>query len=125
MKLFDTSVAIDYLRGVPQATALITELVDQGESLLASELVRFELLAGVRDKELEALERFFLLFTWIPVAEEITRVAAAFARRHRPAYSGIDDVDYLIGATARVLAADLLTTNVRHFPMFPDLAPAY
>ena len=125
MKLLDTSVAVDYLRGVTQAEALVREHVEQAEALAASELVRFELLAGVRDDEIDALERFFSLFSWIEVEEEITRVAGAFARRYRAAYGGIDDVDYLIGATAQVFAADLLTTNVRHFPMYPDLAAAY
>ncbi|MBI4306048.1 MAG: ribbon-helix-helix protein, CopG family [Chloroflexi bacterium] len=30
-----------------------------------------------------------------------------------------------LAATAFVLEADLLTTNVRHLPMFPALRPAY
>ena len=41
------------------------------------------------------------------------------------AYSGIDAADYLIAATALVLDAEVLTTNVRHFPMFTGLRPAY
>jgi hypothetical protein len=45
------------------------------------------------------------------------------SRRHRRAHSGIDDADYLIAATALLLEADLLTTNVRHFPMLPGLQP--
>ena len=51
--------------------------------------------------------------------------AGELARKHRRAYSGIDDADYLIAATALLLEADLLTTNVRHFPMLPGLAPPY
>jgi predicted nucleic acid-binding protein len=47
------------------------------------------------------------------------------ARKHRRAYSGIDEADYLIAATALLLEADLLTTNVRHFPMLPGLQPPY
>jgi hypothetical protein len=39
--------------------------------------------------------------------------AGALARRHRAAYSGIDDVDYLVAASAIVADAGLLTTNVR------------
>jgi predicted nucleic acid-binding protein len=31
----------------------------------------------------------------------------------------------LIAATALLLDAELLTTNVRHFPMIAGLAPAY
>ncbi|MGH9000661.1 MAG: type II toxin-antitoxin system VapC family toxin, partial [Acidimicrobiia bacterium] len=33
--------------------------------------------------------------------------------------------DFLIAATSSLLDAELLTTNVRHFPMFPKLAPPY
>lgn len=46
-------------------------------------------------------------------------------RAHRRTHSGIDDVDYLIAATAIVIEADLLTTNLRHFPMFGELRPPY
>lgn len=47
------------------------------------------------------------------------------ARQYRRSHNGIDVVDYLIAATAIVIDADLLTTNVRHFPMFDQLAPPY
>jgi predicted nucleic acid-binding protein len=55
----------------------------------------------------------------------VARSAAALAREHRRAHSGIDDADYLIAATALLLDAELLTTNVRHFPMLEGLSPAY
>ena len=125
MKLLDTSVAIDHLRGSPPAVGLLSDLVDAEEALLASEIVRFELLAGVRDNEVEALERFFSAVSWVPIGEEVARAAASLAQRHRRAHSGIDDADYLIAATALLLEADLLTTNVRHFPMISGLEPAY
>ena len=125
MKLLDTSVAIDHLRGSPPAVDLLSGLIDAEESLLASEVVRFELLAGVREKEIEVLERFFSAISWVPVGEVVARAAASLAQRHRRAHSGIDDADYLIAATALLLEADLLTTNVRHFPMIAGLEPAY
>ena len=125
MKLLDTSVAIDHLRGAQPAVGLLSGLIDEDEPLVASEVVRFELLAGVREDELEALEQFFSALGWVPVDEGITRTAGSLARRHRRAYSGIDDADYLIAATALVLDAELLTTNVRHFPMLSGLRPAY
>ena len=58
MKLLDTSVAVDHLRGEEPAVKLLSGLVEANEPLLASEVVRFELLAGVREDEVEALERF-------------------------------------------------------------------
>lgn len=125
MKLLDTSVAIDHLRGSPPAVDLLTGLLEAGEPVLASEVVRFELLAGVRRKEVDALEQFFTAISWVPVGEEVSRTAGSLAQRHRRTHSGIDDADYLIAATSLLLDAALLTTNVRHFPMIDGLEPAY
>ncbi len=125
MKLIDTTVAVDHLRGNANAVTFITGLVEEGEALAASEVVRFELLAGVRPTETDALERFFTSLVWLGVDEDITRTAGSLARKHRKSHSGIDDADYLIAATAIVADAELLTTNVRHFPMFEQLASPY
>jgi predicted nucleic acid-binding protein len=125
VKLLDTSVAIDHLRGASPAVDLLGGLIEAEESLLASEVVRFELLAGVREKEAEALEQFFSAISWVPVGEEVARAAGSLAQNHRRSHSGIDDADYLIAATALLLEAELLTTNVRHFPMLVGLEPAY
>lgn len=125
MKLVDTTVAIDHLRGEENAVDLLKSLIDEDEIVAASEVVRFELLAGVRDDEIEALEQFVSALSWINVDEGVARTAGSLAREHRNAYSGIDDVDYLIAASAIVLDAELLTTNVRHFPMLPGLRSPY
>jgi predicted nucleic acid-binding protein len=125
VKLLDTSVAIDHLRGSPPAVDLLSALIEADEPLLASEVVRFELSAGVREKEVQVLQQFFSALSWVPVGEEVARAAGSLAQRHRRAHSGIDDADYLIAATAHLLDADLLTTNVRHFPMIAGLESAY
>ncbi|BBZ14984.1 type II toxin-antitoxin system VapC family toxin [Mycobacterium branderi] len=125
MKLIDTTIAVDHLRGEPAAVELLASLVDDGEDLAASELVRFELLAGTRDKEVRALEEFCSALQWANVTEDIARVGGQLARRYRKSHSGIGAVDYLIAATAIVIDADLLTTNVRHFPMFTELDAPY
>ena len=125
MKLLDTSVAIDHLRGVEASSTLLRRLIATGESVAASEVVRFELLAGVRHDERDDLERFCAALTWVPVDESVVRAAGSLARQYRRAYQGIDDVDFLIAGTTLLLDADLLTTNVRHFPMFDDLKSPY
>jgi predicted nucleic acid-binding protein len=125
VKLLDTTVAIDHLRGDQAAVDLLRRLVEDDETLAASEVVRFELVAGVRDDELAALERFFSAVSWVAAGEDVARAAGDLARKHRRAHSGIDDADYLIAATALLLEADLLTTNVRQFPMLPGLQPPY
>jgi predicted nucleic acid-binding protein len=124
LKLLDTSVAIDFLRRHQPAVEAVRSAAES-DLIGASEVTRFELLVGVHPAEEEATEAFFSQLTWIPVEESIARSAAALARRYRAAYSGIEDADYLIAATAIELEADFVTTNVRHFPMLAGLEPAY
>ena len=125
MILLDTTIAVDHLRGDDRAALLLERLADEGEPLLASELSRFELLAGMRPEELDTTERFMDALTWVPVNEEIARLAGSMAAEYRRSHSGIDAIDYVIAATSTVTGADLLTTNVRHFPMIPQLRPPY
>jgi predicted nucleic acid-binding protein len=125
VKLLDTTIAIDHLRGDDRAAQLLERLVVAGEPLLASELSRFELLAGMRPDELDPTELFMGALTWVPVDEAIARLAGSMAAEYRRAHSGIDAIDYLIAATVFVIGAELLTTNVRHFPMISGLRPPY
>jgi predicted nucleic acid-binding protein len=125
VNVLDTTVAVDHLRGSKEAVALVRGLVEADVPLVASEVARLELLAGVRTGELEALEAFFTAVSWVPVNEDVARTAGSLARTYRSAHGGIGDADYLIAATALVLDAELLTTNVRHFPMFERLEPPY
>jgi predicted nucleic acid-binding protein len=125
VRLLDTTVAVDYLRRIQPAVTLLEELAESRDDIVASELVRFELLAGARDHELEAIEVFLSALEWVPVDSQVARLGGALARRYRPSHGGIEDVDYLIAATALLLEAELLTTNVRHFPMLEGLRAAY
>jgi predicted nucleic acid-binding protein len=125
VKVLDTSIAIDHLRGKGAAVDLLDRLLGSEAEILASEVVRYELLGGARKDELETLKQFFSAITWVPVGAEVASAAAGLARRHRQAHSGIGPLDYMIAATTLLLEAELLTKNVRHFPMFPGLEPPY
>ncbi len=125
MKALDTAIAVDYLRGSEAATKLLSELLTTGEEVVASEMVRYELLIGARQETAEALEAFCAPLIWVPVDEQVARGAALLASRYRRSHRGIDDSDYVIAATALLLGAELLTRNVRHFPMFAGLAAPY
>lgn len=125
MKALDTSVAVDHLRGFPAAVECLRRLVDSGEEIVASEIVRFELVAGVRDEARDDLEEFFKITSWVPITTEVARRAGELARRFRASHGGIDAADYLIAATVEILDAELLTTNVGHFPMLKGLTPPY
>jgi predicted nucleic acid-binding protein len=64
-------------------------------------------------------------FQWVDVNGDIAERAGELGRRFRRSHPGISSVDLIIAATALELNAELATSNVRHFPMFPGLRPAY
>ena len=125
MKLLDTSVVIDFLRSAPPAVDAVTAAFSESGRLVTSEITRFEVLSGMHADEEDETEQFFAQLDVYPVLESVARRAADLAQQYRASHRTIEDGDYLIAATAVELNADLLTTNVRHFPMFPVLEPPY
>ena len=125
MKLIDTSVALDHLQGDLRATALLSDLLARNEIVAASEVTRAELLAAVRPGERDVSEQFFSVFSWVPVDEQIARVAGDLASTRQAARHSVGAIDYLVAATAIVIGAELVTTNPKRFPMLPELKAAY
>lgn len=123
-QVVDTSVLIDYLRGHPDAVHVLEQAV-RGGQLHASEITRLEVLAGMRAGEEGATRALLDTLIWHPVGTEVAERAGELGREWLPSHAGIDGADLAIAATVRMLDAGLLTRNVRHFPMFPDLRPPY
>jgi len=121
----DTSVLIDHLRGVGAARDALVGVERSGGRLVGSVLTRTEILAGVRDNERAAVQELFSAIDWIAVDDVIADTAGRMAGQYLRSHPGVDTVDYVLAATAHELGADLLTLNVRHFPMFPDLRAPY
>lgn len=124
ISLIDTSVLIDHTRGVLGAHQALLSAVERG-ALHSSEIVRTELLVLIRDHELARIEPLIDQIIWHPVDRPVAERAGELGRRWLPAYSGIDAADLIVAATADLLGAELLTRNVKHFPMFDGLAPPY
>lgn len=123
MRLFDTDVLIEHLKGNRAATNLLLEA--SGDGLAAcSVLTRFELLAGMRSNERPKIRSLLDSLTNIDSSVDIATRAGEWARTYRRSHEGISAIDYLIAATADIHGFDLLTLNVKHFPMFPELEPA-
>lgn len=123
LKLFDTDVLIEHLKGNQTATSLL--LGASAESQAAcSVLTRFELLAGMRSNERSEVRILLDSLTNLEASIEIATRAGEWARTYRRSHERVSAIDYLIAATAEIHGADLLTQNVKHFPMFPDLEPA-
>jgi predicted nucleic acid-binding protein len=122
--LTDTSVLIDYLRGHPGAAELL-ERERHAAPLHASEMTRLEVLAGMRPTEEAGTLLLFSTLVWHSLDAEVAEEAGALGRRWLPSHHTIDGADLAIAATVIRTGSRLLTRNVRHFPMFPDLRPPY
>ncbi len=122
--LFDTSILIDHLRGDADA-ARVLEAQRSAGPLGASEITRLEVLAGMRAGEEEPTQSLLSAFSWYPVDREVAQEAGALGRRWLPSHHTIDSADLAIAATAVVTGSELVTLNVRHFPMFQNLRRPY
>ena len=123
--MVDTTVLIDHLRGVTPARDLLMQGAESEVELWSLVVVRTEVLAGMRSSEKRPTHQLLDLFSWLDVTVELADRAGDLARKYLKSHRTIDTVDYLIAAAALGLGAELQTTNVRHFPMFPSLRPAY
>ncbi|MCI0475262.1 MAG: type II toxin-antitoxin system VapC family toxin [Anaerolineales bacterium] len=116
MRLVDTDILIDHFHGVVAATEYIADALLSDGELFISVVSVTEILAGMRTGEEAKTEELFALFTIQPVNETIARAAGKylnqFAASHR-----LELGDSIIAATARSLNAELITRNVKHYPM--------
>lgn len=116
MKLIDTDVAIDHFHGHRQAFEYFTQTLAEGEILAMSVVSLTEILAGMREGEQEQTEKLFSLFVLLEIDEEIARKAGEYLNKHR-APNRIELADALIAATAFVAGAEVVTRNLKHYPM--------
>jgi predicted nucleic acid-binding protein len=123
--LLDTPVLVDHLRDDPRAARLLTNLFEREDRVWAATPTRTEILAGIRPDEQASMSELFGVLSWVEIDVRIADAAGLLAQRYRLSHSGIDTVDYLIAAAVQSIGADLVTLNVKHFPMFAGLQPAY
>jgi predicted nucleic acid-binding protein len=112
MRLLDTNVFVDHLRGHPPAVAFFQELRDAGDVAFSS-LSEAELLAGKAnvDREVRAtLLRFLRQWTKVAVSNPIAMLAGDIVRNH-----GLEVPDAVIAATALHTHSQLVTKNTKDF----------
>lgn len=123
--LLDTSVLVDHLRNDSRATGLLLEANQRGDDLWAVVLTRAELVRGMRPSEAARTHQLMDSLNWLDVTSDLADQAGELSRTYRSSHGGIDLVEFTIAAAAETLQAQLMTRNVKHFPMFPDLQPPY
>lgn len=120
--VLDSSVLIDVLRRDPRALRFLSGLAGRPH---ASEISRVEVARGVRSHERAAAADLFAQLHWQPVDETVARHAGSLGRTYRRSHTGLAVADLVVAATAVLADLPLATSNVRHFPMFADLAAPY
>jgi predicted nucleic acid-binding protein len=123
--LVDSDVLIDVLGGVPAARDALSAARVRGDSLLSITPVRTEILRGVAQHDLRSAGDLLGVLRWIDVDVSLADSAASLGRPYQRSRKGISITDLLLAAAVDRVGGQLLTRNVRHFPMFPQLRPAY
>jgi len=118
----DTDVLIDYFSGQSAAVAFVKANADR---IVLSAIVVAELYVGVKGQQEEsALDEFVSLFRIVPVTPEIARAAGLFRRDYGKPH-GVGLADAILAATVQAENAELITLNVKHYPMLEGLRPPY
>ena len=120
--LVDTDVLIDFLRGYGPAVSFVD---DHSDLVVVSAIVVAELYAGAKgDAEQTVLKNLLSMFRVVPISGEIARLGGLYRRDYGPSHgTGLSDA--LVAATAFLEGAELKTLNVKHYPMFEGIEPAY
>ncbi len=120
--LLDTNILVDYFRERQEARLLI-ERFRQKPAISVCTIM--ELFAGATKRtEEQLIDNLPATITVIPVTHAIARIAGQHSKHFRASH-GLDDIDALIAATAQYHDLEFATLNVKHFPMFRKLKPAY
>ena len=120
--LFDTDVLIEYLRGKDEAQTYIDNIQ---EIVYMSSISMAELYAGVRKgEESRKLEVFIETFEVISLNKNIAKIGGLYRNQYKPSH-GTGLADALIAATAREIDAQVITFNIKHFPMLDNVIKPY
>ena len=122
MILVDSDVLIEHLRGKTAARDWLVNARRTSGPLAISVVSLTEVAGGMRSPELREVMRLLGSMQRFEVTEQVAWRAATLMSDYRRSHSGIGLGDYLIAATALTAGLELATLNIRHYPMFPELA---
>lgn len=121
MKLvLDTSIIIDYLRNGKQGIEFFNKERAISEFFLPT-IVIFELFSGKSTLNITALEivnDFIKFFQRIELNENIAERAGKI---YRDSTTFLQVPDYIIGASALEINAQVVTLNKKHFAQIPNI----
>jgi predicted nucleic acid-binding protein len=120
--LVDSDVLIEHLRGKEPARDWLMQARRSSGPLAISVVSLTEIAGGMRTPERREVMRLLGSMQRFEVTKQVAWRASALMQEYRRSHSGIGLGDYLIAATALTEGLELATLNIRHYPMFPELA---
>ena len=122
MILVDSDVLTEHLRGKAAARDWLVGARQSSGPLAISVVSLTEVAGGMRQPERREVMRLLGSMQRFEITEQVAWRAAILMQEYRRSHSGIGLGDYLIAATALTEGLELATLNIRHYPMFPELA---
>lgn len=116
LRVLDTTVLIDYLRGRP-AVGRVAQLRRSGDVPATTAINVEEIVRGLRELEAPALDRLCAGLVVLHIDERVARRAGAWRREHAAQGVTLGQADCLIAAATTLHAATLVTGNPKDFPM--------
>ncbi len=117
--VLDSTVLIDYLRGLP-VVARVNELERSGDIPMTTAVNVEEVVRGLRPREVEAATRLFEGLDVLPIVEQDAWRAGGWRREYSGRGLTLGQADCLVAAVALHVGACVATGNPEDFPM-PEL----
>jgi predicted nucleic acid-binding protein len=118
--LVDTSVWIDFFRGVTPVRAFLNDLILKNRVFICGPIF-FELLQGIKSAEEKNLLKDALLsLPYLEITLQIWEGAASLSRDLRAKGVTLPLTDLLIGQLAKVNSLEVISLDP-HFDQIPDL----
>lgn len=119
LRVLDSTVLIDFLRGRP-AVERVRALRARGDTAATTAINVEEIVRGLRPAETEAARRLFRGLVVLEVASPEAWQAGTWRRENSARGVTLFQADCLVAATAHLAGGVLVTGNPKDFPM-PDV----
>ncbi len=120
--LIYTCILIDYSKNNANTIDYFENLV---QPPAVSALTVTGIMTGIRNtREQQLFSNLFQVFNVMPVTHEIAEHAGLYRQRYFKSHH-VGVVDAIIAATANLHTLELVTLNIKHFPMIQGLVKAY
>lgn len=114
--LFDSDIIIDILRNDINIKNYVKNLKSKNSNFFYSPVSKAEIFAGAFKNEFNKINLLFNQLTSIQLTDTIGEMAGKFLNQYRKSHNiGLGDA--LIAATASCYNLNLLTRNIKHYPM--------